>query len=336
MGELVAFDPAARRRNRRYSQPAHDAGTELLALIPSWRRALDAEEKSPHTLRIYTWTITVLAKWLAAQDLPVDAERIEADHIRDFLIAERERTSGATAGTHYRSLKAFWKWAIRERERTGPNPMDNINRPKTTKKAKTFFEDEQLTALLKTCDGTSLEERRDTAILRIFMDTGVRVSGMASIRYTPDNSETHDVDLTRRPARLRIVKKGGDELWIPLGRKAVAALDRYLRARAKHERADSQWLWLGVGGTKPDHFTASGIRQMTKRRGAMVGIDYGSTPHRFRRTFVDDYLQGGGTVDGVMAIAGWSSYAMVREYAGDRAAERARQDHQRLSPGDRI
>lgn len=334
MGEVVAFERGRRGKARRPAVPAEVEGVELLDLLPSWRRTMNADDKSPHTIRTYTWTVTVLAKWLAARGLPTDSQRIDPDHIRSFLVAERERTSGGTAGTHYRSLRAFWQWAVGEEERTRPNPMDNIARPKTTKKAKTFFDDHHLKALLDTCSGRSLEHRRDTAILRIFIDTGVRVSGMAGIRYTPDNPETNDVDLNSR--RLRIVKKDGDELWIPLGRKAVAALDRYLRARDKSEFADSEWLWLGVSGIKPSHFTASGIRQMTKRRGAMVGITYGSTPHRFRRTFADDYLEGGGTVDGLMAIAGWKSYAMVKEYAGDRAAERARQDHRRLSPGDRI
>ena len=71
--------------------------------------------------------------------------------------------------------------------------------------------------------------------------------------------------LTQR--RLRIRLKGGDETWVPIGKKAAAALDRYIRVRARHDQASSPWLWLGVQGHNTAHMTDSGIRDMVGRRG---------------------------------------------------------------------
>jgi len=341
---VIAFDPSRRRGRPRpaaaLSTPrpkppqVSPAGAPLAAAVDSWDLALNAADKSPKTIRSYTDTVRALARWLEAHGHRADTEGVTPEAIREFLVAERERTSAATAAAHYRNLSVFWKWAVAEGERTSANPMLNVDRIKPPKKVKTFYDDDQLRALLKTCAGTSFEDRRDTAIMRLFMDTGVRVGGLVGIQYAPDDDKVNDVDLKRRRIRIRL--KGGDEHVLPLGKKAAVALDRYLRARARHPKAQtSTFLFLGIKGRRTDQMTESGVYQMVTRRGEQAGVP-GAHPHRFRRTWTDDYLEGGGTVDGAMAIGGWKSYDMVREYAGDRAMERARQAHDRLSPGDRI
>ncbi|GAA4059555.1 tyrosine-type recombinase/integrase [Actinomadura miaoliensis] len=324
--------PAAARRRPRAAAPT---GTPLLTIVDSWELALDAAGKSPKTIRGYTDTVKALARWAASRGYPADTEGLDAADIQEFLVAERERTSIATAAAHYRHLNVFWRWIVRERERTAsPNPMESVDKVTAPKKAKTYFTDEQERALLKTCSGNSFEDRRDTAILRIFMDVGVRVGGLVGIRYVPDDDKQNDVDLRRRRVRVRL--KGGDELVLPLGKKAALALDRYLRVRAKHPKAaKSTYLFLGIKGRNTERMTESGVYQMIRRRGEQAGVQ-NAHPHRFRRTWCHNYLLNGGTLDGAMAIGGWSTYDMVKEYAGDLALERAWAMHDRLSPGDRI
>jgi hypothetical protein len=57
----------------------------------------------------------------------------------------------------------FFGWLASEGERENPNPMDRVEAPKVTKKAKAFFTDDELTRLLKTCSGATCTDRRDTA-----------------------------------------------------------------------------------------------------------------------------------------------------------------------------
>jgi site-specific recombinase XerD len=67
---------------------------------------------------------------------------------------------------------------------------------------------------------------------------------------------------------------------LPFGRRTAQALDRYLHIRARHPRADLEWLWIGKFG----RITESGIAQVLRRRGRQAGLE-GLHPHQLRHTF---------------------------------------------------
>ena len=85
---------------------------------------------------------------------------------------------------------------------------------------------DELRALLKAAEGTTFEQRRDTALLRVLIDTGARVSEIANLTMADD------VDLDA--GTLTVVGKGRRVRALPLGSKAIRSLDRYVRARAQH------------------------------------------------------------------------------------------------------
>ena len=127
--------------------------------------------------------------------------------------------------------------------------------------------DDELKKLLNTCRGNDFEARRDMAILRMFITTGGRPAEITNLRYDPAEPEANDIDLDMGQAR--VVGKGGSDRLLPIDPKTVRALNRYLRARAKHPRAHLPNLWLGKAGI----FTADGIRQMIERRGTRLDSD---------------------------------------------------------------
>jgi len=321
------------RRSRARRAQAVESGPALSTFVGSWQLSLESANKSPKTVRSYLDSLRALIKFLGAESMPTDAEGVDAAHIQAFLLAEIGRTSPASAAVHFRNLRVFFGWLAAEGERENPNPMGRVEAPKVTKKAKAFFTEEELARLLKTCSGSSFADRRDTALMRILIDTGLRVSGLGGLRYDPESNDHTDVFLAQK--RLRVRLKGGDELWVPIGKKTAAAIDKYIRARARHAQVGSPWLWLGVQGHNTAHMTDSGIRQMLEARGEQAGIQ-NVHPHRFRRTFADAWLANGGNTDDLMHITGWKTYDMVREYTEARGVERARSAHSRLSPGDRI
>jgi site-specific recombinase XerD len=123
----------------------------------------------------------------------------------------------------------------------------------------------QLKALLDTCEKMdTFENRRDAAILRVFIDTGARRAEIANLRYDAKDDAYNDIDLNN--GIIRVLGKGRRERVLPIGNKTVKALDRYLRRRATRTHAASEWLWIGNKG----RFTQDGVAQMIQRRGEIA------------------------------------------------------------------
>jgi site-specific recombinase XerD len=302
------------------------AGALFTALADSFILSLEERQLSVRTVEAYRRTLTQFTGYLAEHGLPADTEGVDAPHIRAFLAAEAKRTSAVSAHQHFRNLRVLFKWLVKEGERTGPDPMPRVQAPKVSAKIKPVLSDDDLAKLLKLADGPTFEKRRDTAIMRILIDSGIRVSGLASMLID---------DVNLRGKTIKVVLKGGDEHLIPLGHKTAAALDRYIKIRARHTRADSPYLWLGTSGRDTGHFGSAGIQDMIERYGRDAGLGK-IGPHWFRRTFAHNWLNAGGSEADGMRIAGWKSRTMIEHYASELATERARQAHARLAPGDRL
>jgi len=298
----------------------------LTALLPSWALSLSERDLSVRTQEIYARTGQLFTAWLAAGGHPDTVNTIGAPEIRAFLAAETKRTSAVSSHQHYRNLRTMFRWLVREGERTEADPMTRVDPPKVTEKVKGILDESDLRMLLKACEGQDFEDRRDTALVRVLIDTGIRVSGLAGLRM-------EHVDLPRK--LLLVTLKGGDEHLVPVGRKAAYALDRYLRVRARHAKADSPWLWLGTRGHDTARLGVAGVQHVLRRRGEAAGIGR-VNPHAFRRTAAHMMLAAGMQEREVMSVAGWKTPEMVNRYAGALAAERARQAHARLAPGDRL
>jgi site-specific recombinase XerC len=76
--------------------------------------------------------------------------------------------------------------------------------------------------LLACCAGKDFRDRRDIAIMRLFLDTGMRLEDMGGLRYSADDAGSSDVDLRSRV--VRIIAKGRREMVLPIGTKAARTL----------------------------------------------------------------------------------------------------------------
>lgn len=326
---VIPFTPKRSRRRRR-DTAADDtpAGVPLAQLIESWRLALQAANRSSDTIYAYTHTAQMFVDWLVEYGHPADSERVQAEHVRAFLVAQKDAGKAATSLACYHVyLGIFFNWIIAEGERTTASPVIREERPEVPKKTRRYLTPDEIRAMLATCRGNDFIARRDTAIIRMLADNGIRVGGLLSIRLD-------GVDLQKKT--VTIVLKGGDEHVAPIGRKAAYALDRYLRVRATHSRAEhSPWLWL-TRNSRSDRMSKSAVEQMIAVRARRAGIEGHVTPHMFRGTVAHTLLENEATEGDVMQILGWKTRRMIDHYAGDLAAERARRTHARLSPGDRI
>jgi integrase/recombinase XerC len=162
----------------------------LLVLNRSFRRTLEAENKSPRTIEAYTDAVRLLASYCQAHGRPLLAGELKREHIQEFIADQLARWKPATAHNRYRGLHAFFKWAVAEGD-LEINPMEGMKPPQLPEQPVEVVGPELLARLLRTCEGRDFASRRDSAIILLLVDTGMRRAECAGMALD-------DVDLDQR------------------------------------------------------------------------------------------------------------------------------------------
>lgn len=314
----------ARQTQRRIGGTALEppAGGDLHELAKSFGRDLRARQVSSSTERLYLTGVALLGRFLAERTMPLVAANISAEHIREWLIDLAQDHSAATVQNRFKAAKAFFKWLESEGE-ISTSPMAKLKTPPVPEQPPSLITDDTVRALLRACEGQGFEERRDTAIIRVLLDTGCRRAELAYLRLS-------DVDLDA--GHMTVLGKGGRRRTVGLGRKAAAALDRYLRVRGRHKHAWSDRLWLGRLGPLVD----GAIALMLQRRAKQAGLAENVHAHQFRHLLAHRWKLAEGSEEALMQQAGWRSRTMMARYGASAAAERSLDVKRRLALGDRL
>lgn len=302
----------------------------------SLARTLRAEGSSENTVYSYTLSVRLLADFLRdrGHDLTVDVSR---NDIRDFIAKQgrphkfvdskgQKHRSGspATALVRFKSLQQFFRHCVEEGE-LDESPMAGMRAPNVEPPPVPVVDDDVLKKLLGVRAGTSFVDRRDTALIRFFVDTPCRLSEVTNLRQG-------DLDLKRQ--RAMVLGKGAKIRSVPLGMKASTAIDRYLRC-LERERPEAvgedKPLWLGRQG----RLSTSGVSNILHRICADAGVPQLHW-HQFRHTFAHAWMAEGGNEGDLMEIGGWEDRSMLDRYGRSARVDRAHAAAKRMSLGDRV
>lgn len=325
----------------------------LAPYLHSFDRVLRAEHKAEATRKTYLDRAAKLDAWLErlpgsyleavpdacgqdGQDLPVPQEPndVTRAHISGYIEAVVARTSAATGSNHYRALQQFFKFLTLE-EVIDWDPFGKLRPPHVVDKPVPVIRHDVLWILLGACKGRGLAELRDTAIIMVLLDIGLRRGELAGLDYA-EKPEAGDVDLVFDVLNVR--GKGGWCRVAPFGDTAGLAIECYIRKRNRVLRAaDMQVdgpLWITVKTMK--RLTGEGIARMLDRRCDQAEIRR-INPHRFRHTFAHEFrVDNSDDETDLMYLMGWRSRQMLSRYGASAAAVRARAAHRKNSPCDRL
>jgi hypothetical protein len=157
---------------------------DLAGLLPAWQLAMRAERKSPGTIKTCTDGVHRFLRWCAQTDHPAELTKATVQaFMADLLNSGAESDTAASRRT---ALKRFVAWLVDEGE-LNADPLLGLKAPKSDHKVVHALTDDERRRLLKACQGKSLQDRRDAAIVRLMAETGMRASEVIGLQVADVN-----------------------------------------------------------------------------------------------------------------------------------------------------
>lgn len=313
------------QRRRRRARLLLTGATPLDALLPSWLLALQAANAPATTRATYRIGVERFMTYLRIEGRSLRAGEVLREDVQGFVLKLHElEYAPSTARLWLVAVQSFCGWLVEQGE-LATSPATQIRAPQLPERlTRTLTEDEarRLIAACRSDTYNPFNARRDEALVRLALDSGLREAELASLRL-------EDIDLMARVAR--VVGKGDRERIVGFGVKTAAAIDRYLRARRAHRYATLPWLWLGHRG----RFGKQGIYLAVVTRGELAGLGH-VRPHMLRHTWADLCLRNGMQQHDLKQLGGWKSDTTMWRYGASLRGERAIAAHKQFGPGDRL
>lgn len=244
---------------------------------------------SPHTVEAYHHDIATFL-----------GDKAPGQVTQEMVLIHFKGTSYATATIARKliALKVFFRFLVREGQLT-TNVAHTLESPKLWQLIPEILSHDEVERLLAAPDPETFVGARDRAILETLYASGLRVSELCGLEMT-------DVD----DVTVRVLGKGGKERLVPIGRKALSAIDHYL-VTYRDGFADQKRLFLSNKGKPIDRIT---VWKRIKHYAKEAGIEKTISPHTLRHAFATHLLDGGADLRVIQEMLGHASIATTDRY----------------------
>lgn len=271
------------------------------ALLEQFLHYLATEKQlSPHTLDNYSRDLIRFLDFTEDENI-TEWGGVTAKHVRQFVAKiHRQGLAGASIQRMLSAVRSFYRFLARECL-VEQNPALAVQAPKSPRKLPSTLDADQMVQLLDIpiIDAVSA---RDAAIMELIYSSGLRISELVSL-------EMHSIDLADQS--LRVTGKGSKTRMLPIGGKAVAALDRWFEYR--HEFADyaENALFVSKRGTR---ISVRAVQQRMDYWGKRLGVQGKVHPHRLRHSFASHMLESSGDLRAVQELLGHEDISTTQIY----------------------
>jgi integrase/recombinase XerC len=241
----------------------------------------------------------------------VELTRVQNGHVRRWVAQMHGAgRSGRGIALILSGWRGFYAWLGRQ-GLVASNPVQDVRAPKAPKplpKALSVDDSVQLAAYLNT-DGDPWLDARDAAIVELLYGCGLRVGELVGLDAAASTAARGWIDL--QAGEAHVLGKGSKRRTVPVGRKAMEALVRWLAVRDKTGRAPQAALFVGRHGTR---LTAQAVWQRLKRRSLLAGLATPVHPHMLRHSFASHLLQSSGDLRAVQELLGHANITTTQVY----------------------
>jgi integrase/recombinase XerD len=279
---------------------------EMIAAINSFLTHVRVEKGlSNNTVSAYRRDLLKFESFAKKRKLALQS--ISRDHLVDFLASlYRLKLESRTVARHLVTLRNFFRY-VQMQEFISEDPSQNLESPKIRRSLPDYLRLEEVEKLLAQPDEKTPIGLRDRAMLEVLYSSGLRVSELTGLRV---------MDLDRTAGYVRCIGKGDKQRVVPIGKKAMALVDRYLRdARpkllGKGQLTHSQVLFLNRRG---GGFSRVGVWKILSAYGRQAGLRVALTPHMLRHSFATHLLERGADLRSVQLMLGHSDISTTQIY----------------------
>ncbi len=258
---------------------------------------------SQNTIDAYRRDLAEFAGYTAKKGLQKPTQVKRGDLV-DFLGTLYARKLDArSVARHLVSLRQFFRFLLTD-ELIQDDPAISVESPKFRQSLPEFLSVEEVERLLTQPEVSTAVGLRDKAMIELLYSAGLRVSELCSLAVD---------DLHLDAGSLRCVGKGNKERLVPVGRRALAVIQQYLK-KARPEilgERNSRYLFVNRNANKLDRI---GFWKLLGRYGRKAGLRKSLKPHMLRHSFATHLLDRGGDLRSVQLMLGHSDISTTQIY----------------------